>query len=596
MDNPPFYIKEPNFTGWMKLSEELIPEMHTCEDPTMAGSSLGNFIQIKNRCDELFKKVKDDDRFQLDSPTYKIPEEPFDRMLRGSQMAALEGSMNATIRVYLLEAMLKGLGTFSMFRPKFGDMYSDVFASYVVEDMIKSMKYIGRGKKFNVSYPYNRRYMLSFLEMAVQIFQKRIDIGEIKDETPLEKEARLFLFNKVAKEWSPADWSSAADVDLTRPFALLNVKDDNLYEFLDDDDIIDNAKIILRRYVSEELERASEIFIDKTSPPLSKMVDVFFGNDNWVYKSVPSGGPIHVAKDTNIPNSYLDDGDFEKWPFVLEKYILVEGGGTTGHLKNIVNLQEFKNYIGDLPPDDASAIFDNLSMGLRISYVPSEDDLNETDIRSRTVEASYANEAKAFSVSTKYLTPLVSTEKPLDMSLTLDQVMGEINSYEEKYLPDLICLIVEEPEYKMVFKYCFPLERFLSVITIYCLRAFLPSIGRGGPTREMNAAGELDWKHREDGDKNYNGRFGDGWHKEGGSSLGFKKGFKNWDGKTDAFKESKYSAKQIFRTCLNVGNFDFTDEDLDAPGEDFARNSRRRGGLRMKWWMWRSLRPPPCKE
>ena len=112
----------------------------------------------------------------------------------------------------------------------------------------------------------------------------------------------------------------------------------------------------------------------------------------------------------------------------------------------------------------------------------------------------------------------------------------------------------------------------------------------------MNAAGELDWKHREDGDKNYNGRFGDGWHKEGGSSLGFKKGFKNWDGKTDAFKESKYSAKQIFRTCLNVGNFDFTDEDLDAPGEDFARNSRRRGGLRMKWWMWRSLRPPPCKE
>ena len=595
VDNPPFYIKEPNYKGWLKLSEELVPEMHTCDDPTTMGSSLGNFIQIKNRCDELFKKIKDDDRFQLDSPKYKIVEEPFDRMLRGSQMAALEGSINATIRVYILEAMLKGMSAFSLFRPKFGDMYSDVFSSYVVEDMIESMIDIGRGKKYNVPFPRNRRYMLSFLEMAVQIYQKRIDIGEIQDETPLEKEARLFLFNKVVNEWEPplSDGASA-------PRSLIEAKKDNLYEFLDNDDIIDNAKVLLRRFVSDELERASEIFIDRTGPPLSNMVDVFFGNDDWIYKSVPSGGPIHVSRDTNETNPYLTEGgSFEEWPFVLEKYILVKDfsafdSSRPDNLKKVVNLDEFKNYIAGLSDDDASAIFESLSMGLRISYVPSDSDVRETGIDEISVNGSYANENKAFSATTRYLTPLVSTEKPLDMSLTLSEVIGEINSYAVNYLPDLICQIIEEPEYKMLFRYCFPLERILSVVTLYCLRAFLPAIGRGGPTRETVEAGTLEYS----GDYSYDERYGDGWFKEGGTKVGFRKGFRNWDGKTNAFKESKYSSKQIFMTALNVGNFDFVDEDLDAPGEDFARNSRMRSneGMKIKWWMWRSLRPPPCKE
>ena len=595
-DNPPFYIQDPKYTGWLKLSQELVPEIHSCDDPTTTGSSLGNFIEIKNRCDELFKKVKDDDRFQLDSPKYKIIEEPFDRMLRGSQVAAIEGSINATIRVYLLEAMLKGLSTFSLFRPKFGDMYSDVFSSYVVEDMIESMIDIGRGKKYNVSFPRNRRYMLSFLEMAVQIYQKRIDIGEIQDETPLEKEARLFLFNKVRNEWEPPVFTGGSD-----PRSLIEAKKDNLYEFLDDDDVIANAKILLRRYVSDELERASEMFIEKTSPPLSNMVDVFFGNDNWIYESVPSGGPIHVSRDTNETNPYLREGGSDDalagWPFVLEKYILVEDFAGSpdrdSKLKKVVNLDEFKTYISGLSDDEASAIFQNLSMGLRISYIPSATDLAETGIGGVSVNDAYANENKAFSVTTRYLTPLVSTEKPIDMSLTFREVIDEINSYQTNYLPDLICQIIEEPEYKMLFKYCFPLERILSVVTVFCLRAFLPSIGRGGPTRELVDAGELEYN----GDYSYGERYGDGWFKEGGTKIGFKKGFRNWE-RTNVFKESKYSSKQIFKTALNVGNFDFVDEDLDAPGEDFARNSRVKSneGMKIKWWMWRSLRPPPCKE
>ena len=330
------------------------------------------------------------------------------------------------------------------------------------------------------------------------------------------------------------------------------------------------------------------------------MVDVFFGNDDWIYKSVPSGGPIHVSRDTNETNPYLTEGgSFEEWPFVLEKYILVKDfsafdSSRPDNLKKVVNLDEFKNYIAGLSDDDASAIFESLSMGLRISYVPSDSDVRETGIDEISVNGSYANENKAFSATTRYLTPLVSTEKPLDMSLTLSEVIGEINSYAVNYLPDLICQIIEEPEYKMLFRYCFPLERILSVVTLYCLRAFLPAIGRGGPTRETVEAGTLEYS----GDYSYDERYGDGWFKEGGTKVGFRKGFRNWDGKTNAFKESKYSSKQIFMTALNVGNFDFVDEDLDAPGEDFARNSRMRSneGMKIKWWMWRSLRPPPCKE
>jgi hypothetical protein len=602
-ENPPFYIKEPEHTGWLKLSEQITPELKSCDDISTRGSSLGNFTQIRDRCDELVKKVKDDDRYQLVTPRYKIVEEPFDRMLKGMQLAAIEGTINSTIRVYLLENMLKGLAVFSMFKPKFGDLFTDIFSSYVVEEMLDSMIEIGRGKRYNMNFPYNRRYMLSFLEMVVQIFQKRIDIGEITNETPQEREARIFLFSKVESDWEPPS--------LVGGDPILNnaIKRDNLFDFLDDPEIIENAKILLRRYVSEELERAAESFIERNKPPINNMVDIFFGNDNWIYKSLPGGGPVHVSRDTNYENDYLIDGDFNNWPFVLEKYIRVTdlnpAGSRDSNLYEVVNLEEFYSYLDTLGGNWTDH-FEQLSMGLRISYVPSPSELNgagiqnlESSVETNTLFMDHAQRNKGFSHTTRYLTPLVSTEIPLkgqSTDLSINRAMMEIENYAQDYLPELICNIIEEPEYKMLFKYCFPLERILSVFTIYCLRAFLPSIARGGPTREAisdtsNAVAEYA------GNYTYNDRGGDGWFNEGGSWVGIGKGFRCWD-KIFTFKESKYVSKQIFNTALHVGIPEYIDEDMNAPGEAYAKGVRTSSNEKIKinWWMWPSLRPPPCKE
>tara|TARA_B100000131_G_scaffold293989_1_gene309716 strand:- start:203 stop:6631 length:6429 start_codon:yes stop_codon:yes gene_type:complete len=76
--------------------------------------------------------------------------------------------------------------------------------------------------------------------------------------------------------------------------------------------------------------------------------------------------------------------------------------------------------------------------------------------------------------NTKYVIPLMSAEYD-----ALDHSIGNhIEAIDDEL--DLTCLaedLISDPEFELLFRYVFPLNRLVSIMSIYTSRAFLPSIG-----------------------------------------------------------------------------------------------------------------------
>jgi hypothetical protein len=148
-----------------------------------------------------------------------------------------------------------------------------------------------------------------------------------------------------------------------------------------------------------------------------------------------------------------------------------------------------------------------------------------------------------------------------------------------EYLPDLICKLIATPEYKMTFKYVFPVARYMSLLAIYISNTFVPSLAQ----------------------------VKDGWaatvfkKRGGGQWIGFGRngGMRTWrgnEGMQNSFHKSKTVARQLLESSCNT-NYLYKDRDLLDPSDEIiisrAKNDK---GIDIKWWQWSSLRPAPCKE
>ena len=220
------------------------------------------------------------------------------------------------------------------------------------------------------------------------------------------------------------------------------------------------------------------------------------------------------------------------WPFVLEKYILIEDKpygeflnknvdlrivnqiiNRDERLKGVVNLQDWNVYIKDLlanNPDITGNISDywgpgvtevetdptspnygkefikntGWKLGLRLSIIIDPRD-PEYKIFSPVVERitqENRQKNKAYKISTqqgeKLLIPLAVGE--LDFK---DDLPSSFNPKDYDYY----CLINElrnSLEFKTLFKYFFPYRRYLSLQTIFFANAFFDSIGNAGAPSE----------------------------------------------------------------------------------------------------------------
>jgi hypothetical protein len=205
------------------------------------------------------------------------------------------------------------------------------------------------------------------------------------------------------------------------------------------------------------------------------------------------------------------------------------------------------------------------SFGLRMCYQPKTSDNGAFEEIMQSLGADVSMSNKAYSVKdgngrTRYLIPIVSAELPIpDQKFKL----FEPDTY------DVVCLIqelVKKPEYRMLFKYAFPLPRFISLLAMYSTLSFTDAIGNIG----------------------YPSEGGDLWELPGGRKG---KKFRKWNhSPTKSFERSRQTARNVFEGFYEAAqaiDFDVSNDRSPPNQADSFRDLIRpkvnfEDGLR--WW------------
>tara|TARA_R110002110_G_scaffold319885_1_gene532573 strand:+ start:3875 stop:10273 length:6399 start_codon:yes stop_codon:yes gene_type:complete len=608
--NPPFYIKEAPTSGFLKLAKSVIPEFNPCEDP-VSSVSFPDFPSLKEVANDLIGKIKDDKRLSHAKGNHtKIQEAPFERALPAVSVALNEALILATIRIYLTEFMLKAITVFGFLSPKYPKNYTNLFVEFVIDSMERGLKESGRGKRYREN---NEDYWWLFLEQVVQTFTTKREHGAIKEEeiTDAERAALNEIYPYVENTWTG---ENGYQFFKNRPKKNSKVKKDNWDYVMNNSALLNNCKVILRRYVGEEMSRVVPA-LEELLPDAIKDIDTLllespgrpapaitpFGGPDVPYFTgalnsgeqgpvdVPGvsyhflGGGVYGTPSEPHPLDVFAGGAFydRDWPFVLERYAVVREEGldariySLGSVTNIFDLQELTDDIGtEVGPD--------WYFGLRISYVPSQESAERIDFEP--LEAGLISgmdfSQKAFSSLYKNLIPLVSVEEPMDSGEPYSAA-----AYSRK-LQSLVCKLIETTEYKMLFSHCFPVARYMSYLAVYAANTFVPSLAK------IDDGWAATSKSILTGNKN----------RGGGRWIGIGKfgGMRTWrgnEGMENSFHRSKRMVRQMLEDSCNT-NYLYKDRDEMTPQEALIEINRTDSDSDpgIKWWQWSSLRPAPCKN
>tara|TARA_Y100000592_G_scaffold93901_1_gene157844 strand:+ start:12546 stop:18731 length:6186 start_codon:yes stop_codon:yes gene_type:complete len=604
--NPPFYIREPEESGFLRIANSIVPEFNACED-TEANAKFPNFYELKEVAGNLVDKISDDERLsRAAGDVINIIEAPFERVLPAAAVALNESLIYTTIRIYLSEFMLKSLPVFYFLRPKYPDNYTNLVSEYIIEMMEEGLINSGRGRRYREDY---KDYYYLFLEQVVQCFTSKIEYKILTDVSETESQALRNIYSFIENNW--------AGYVSPRNRKLKDVREEKLENWrgmMSQTSIINNCKTILRRYVGEEITRMASILNEslptKVPYPVDTIDDLLITSPNRIPAEIPIPGGSSIV--TDIPyiagavNNKSDNGpvdvptigyyttyglagglphpldslsfDARNWPFVLERYVSYRGSEVVHPYGSVANLFDWQDSFAG---ENYNVFNNELYFGLRLSYVPTQADRNSVsfDSISDTIDDNVAFSSKAFAEQFKHLIPIASVEVQVNKHIGGTHSDSYSPQHYQDYLQDLICLLIETPEYKMTFKHVFPLARYMSLYAVYVSNAFVPSLANVSDG----------WAAKSDGSG-------------GGRWIGFGKngGMNTWrgnEGASNSFHKSKEVARQLLESSCNT-NYFYKDRNQLTPPEAFVDISRPKNdtGLKLKWWQWGSLRPPPCKE
>ena len=275
------------------------------------------------------------------------------------------------------------------------------------------------------------------------------------------------------------------------------------------------------------------------------------------------GNPPPTGETTKIENHTHEYEIDENGNGVTDTYVDSRGNE---HFHEIVNGEIQRAQLNEDDDGHRHEIeITGWSFGLRICYQPKQEDNGVFENVMSTVSSEFSLNNKAYKTknrkgNTRYLIPLVSAELPIP-----DQ---KFNLFDpNKY--DVVCLIqelVKKPEYRMLFKYAFPLPRFISLLAMYSTLSFTDAIGNVG----------------------YPNEGGDLWELPGGRKG---KKFRKWNhSPTKSFERSRQTARQVFESFYEAAqaiDFDVSNDRSPPNQADSLRELIRpkinfEDGLR--WW------------
>lgn len=250
--NPGIYIKPPEFSGWFGLIDALFPAYSPCNPQS---TNLVDFDSIKKVIDDLYPSIPEDERLKSDPDC--IVELPYNRVLERPSKAAMIGLIIAACRIFASAHIIKTLPTFAQFSPKFPEVYSTAYASYIIEVMEEAFKN-ARGADWELFGGFSdESFWYGFLEQCVQMYSYRIDIGDI--EPPDSVLQALMRLNDMQDEYEYPLSRSEVQGDIGVFQSLRNYRQEKNMEAIKQTE--EDAKIVMKEWVVEQLNYMSEKLI-----------------------------------------------------------------------------------------------------------------------------------------------------------------------------------------------------------------------------------------------------------------------------------------------------------------------------------------------
>jgi len=623
--NPPFYIKSPPASGWLGMAQALYPEHSACEP---GSRPFVDFEEIKDSIDTSYSKIAEDKRLQKNPSC--VSEKPYNRILHRAPKSTIEAVIKAACRVFGSMEMIKAYPVISKFAPDFKENYSNLFASYVVEVMEEGLKDAQNDIMELFTSFKDDEFWYAFLEQAVQTYARLIETGDIREPSDeiIAALERMENFEMRYKMPTKNDFNIAKLIgDTSRKESFKNYRYEKVLEGVQATE--DDAKIILTEFVSIELDSLGVAFEKSLTTAKMEGIDSMYRNVGYyvlqnlssntqldLHKTISeepigfpeeetsglytSGGELiypdgnsyvgyyHVHRNEENKIIFMEgeehtDTDHEVLEPLANRVKLPIGGiGSFAAVSDtskpfiaetymLINNEEYSVEAGMAKlrsnPADATKNISEVYPGtMKLTTAPV------TDADGRTTEQVVGIEGE---LGVRYglrFSLVMDTRKRILLRTEVDALdipIGRIQplEYDSKLMYCLVNNLIDEPAFQLLFKYVFPIPKFISSLAIYSAMGFLPSIGEiQRNTINADIAEKPGMSVETSTDENdqivYSLVDGaDGWAQKWQRYPGFARGygkhllhFDNWDRSELYYTKSKIKA--MFKTNYFHRKFD----------------------------------------
>jgi hypothetical protein len=302
---PPYYMEPPTSEGWIGVRDALLPEVDG-KDPKRV--PVCNFQDIKERVDQLTKKMPDDPR--LSECPDCVVELPYSRILDRASAAGLEGPIVAMIRIYVVEEMLKAMPLFSKFKARIPEVMDYAYVEYILANMKEDFTTrLGRKRGFLKG----DALWYTFLEQCVQSFCRQIQLDG--REVSRETQEAIDALNSVQETFvypTEEKYEMARRKGGFNPWAQFGLEDMHVAE-MEPEIVFDrkvtmrtklawyrrwhllqavkdseqHANVIVRVMIEEQLEYIAERFsealaVQDMAPDITNIYEFFIGESGFV--------------------------------------------------------------------------------------------------------------------------------------------------------------------------------------------------------------------------------------------------------------------------------------------------------------------------
>ena len=543
--NPAIHIKPLKYDGYLGMVNTMFPDFSPCKP---RNTDLVDFQSIEDEISTAYNSIPEDQRLQGDPDC--VTEVPYNRILNRPAKAAIQGLIRAAARIYASVHFLKSYATFTVFKPDFTNNYSSIFSQYVVEVMEKDFRDAqGAFWEFFNTFK-DDEFWYAFLEQSVQTYGRLVDDGTIVD--PPEPVLRaLFRINDAQESYKyPKITDTRNDVEQANeleetdapyrwPLKSIGLKKWRMEKNLNAVRATEeDAKIILKEFIKQELDYVSKKFLDNLK---GDGVEPKYNDMGYFILTNMCQGALSLDLDKEIVETAVG------LPMSGEEHYT--SGGELGDPDG----NEYVGYYHTHEDQDGNIIY----MAGEFHTAEAHDELNPFankivvpigDVTDYSSSSSFSDSTSRPFVIEKYMSingvkmkpseaidtvrhssedllKNVSDIYPGDMELVLDPNSGEVvgikgqlgvrygllfsivingNKYElvssemdaldtkigqiapfsgdSKLLLCLINQLKNTKEFGYIANYIFSMKKILSILAIYNDMAFLPSIG------EMTAA------------------------------------------------------------------------------------------------------------